>query len=251
MAALTGQKTFLEIQTEIADECGGVTIANLVRPSLTQLKRIINDAERVICGSFDWVWLYREFTFPTVANQTTAYALDDTAAELMWLTIPAKQYKLAWMGMSTWEAAYPGRYASTGPSIPWAYIQAPPASNMGLQYFLFPQADQVYTCNYGAKLRVGSMSADGDYPVIPVDWQDMLLNKAKADYLQYLRLPGVDPRIQGYMAKYQEVWKLAWMKDQSNGEQVNRLRDAPLERNLGLGVGMDPARIMWITGGSV
>lgn len=248
MAALDGQKTFLEIQTELADEIGGVTVANLVRPTLTVLKRIINDAERDLCSMWDWSWLYREYSFPTVANQETAYAMDDDCAEVLWMAVPAQQARITWLSMSDWEALYPGRYNSVGPARPWNYIEAPNGSNNGLQYFLFPDADQVYTVTYGAKLRVGNLSADADYPVIPVDWQGMLLAKAKVKYLQYLGVSSTDPRMKNYAQLAQDIYQQAWMNDQIHGETVRRFRDARSERAMGYtGMG-NFANNVWVSG---
>ena len=248
MAALDGQKTFLEIQTEVADECGGVTIANLVRPTVAVLRRLINDAERELCSKWDWYWLYREFTFNTVANQQTAYAMDDTCAMVEWMAVPAQQARIIWKSMAEWEALYPGRYNSAGPTRPWMYIDAPVASNMALQYFLFPAADQVYTVTYGAKLRVGNMVDDDDYPVIPVDWQDMLVAKAKAKYLEYLGTSTTDSRLQNYERLVVSIYNDAWMDDQIKGETVRKFRDAQAERALGYSGFGNFANFVWVSG---
>lgn len=248
MAALDGQKTFLEMQTEVADEACGLAVADLQKPSLTVLKRIINDCERDICSAWDWSWLYRESTFPTVVNQQTPYAVDPQAADIRWMTIPALQLKLGWMSMAEWEAVYPGRYNQAGPTRPWAYIAAPPDAtvNLGLRYFLYPAADQVYTIAYGYKLRVGNMSADGDYSKIPVDWQGMLLNKAKAETLKYQGISSTDTRIKRYLDDAESIYQRAWLTDQRMGEQVNQFRNALAERTQGQ-VG-DYVRGVWIGG---
>lgn len=248
MAALNGQKTFLEIQTECADECGGVTIAALQRPSLSVLKRLINDAERELCSMWDWYWLYREFSFNTVIGQQTAYALDDTAAMLKWMAVPAQQARIIWKSMAEWEALYPGRYNSAGPTRPWIYIDAPVAANMALSYFLFPAADQVYNVTYGAKLRVGNMVADGDYPVIPVDWQGMLIAKAKAKYLEYLGISSSDPRIGNYEKNVVSIYNNAWMDDQIKGETMRKFRDAQAERALEYSGFGNFANFVWVSG---
>ncbi len=250
MAALDGQKTFLEMQTEVADEAAGVAVADLVRPTLTVLKRIINDCERDICSAWDWSWLYRESTFPTVANQETSYAVDPQAADVHWMSVPAQQARISWLSMANWEATYPGRYNSAGPCRPWAYIEAPPvtATNLGLRYFLFPAADAIYTVAYGFKLRVGNMTADADYSKIPVDWQGMLLNRAKAEVLKYLGISSTDPRITRYLQDAQAIYERAWIADQRMAESVQRFRDAYAERALGLGAPGNFANGAWISG---
>lgn len=248
MASLSGQKTFLEMLTEGADEVLGVTIAALTRPTLTVLKRILNDCERDLGAAWDWSWLYREFTFNTVIGQQTSYGMDDTCAEVLWMAVPAQQARINWMAMAEWEARWAGRYAAAGPCRPWAYIEAPPASNMGLKYFLFPAADAVYAVTYGAKLRVGNMTLDGDFSVIPVDWQGMLLNKFKAEVLKYVGVSSTDSRIARYLQDAETIYQKAWIADQHNGESVQQFRNATAERALGMGAPGNFVNGVWING---
>lgn len=244
--ALTGQKTFLEIQTEVASETLGLTLTNLVKPTLTELKRIINDAERNICSRWNWSWLYRESTFNTVVGQETPYYVGKTFADVYWMTIPAKMIKLGWKSMAEWEALYPGRYTQASAALPWGYIEAPPDTDLGLGYYIFPAASEVFTIQYGGKLRVGNMVENTDYPVIPADWQYMLLAEAKRQVLIFAGVGESDPRLATYKAEVSDMYQVAWLTDQRMAETVNKFRSAEAERTQGL-IG-DFVRGVWMQG---
>lgn len=245
--ALTGQKTFLELQNEVASECFGISsAANLVRPTQTELQRIINDSERDLCTRWDWSWLYREGNFNTVVDQQTPYYPDKTFADVYWMTIPAKMIKLGWKSMAEWEAIYPGRYTQASHALPWGYIPAPPDTDLGLGFYIFPAADQVYTIQYGGKLRVGNMTVDGDYPTIPVDYQSMLLFEAKRQALIFTGVGETDPRLVRYEKEVDKLFQIAWIRDQRMLETVNKFRSAEAERTQGL-IG-DFVRGVWMQG---
>lgn len=245
--ALTGQKTFIEIQNEVASEVFGISAASsLVRPTQTELKRIINDAERDLCTRWDWSWLYRESTFNTVVNQQTPYYPDKTFADVYWMTIPAKMIKLGWKSMAEWVVLYPGRYTQASPALPWGYIPAPPDTDMGLGFYIFPAANEIYTIQYGGRLRPGNMSADADYPVIPVDYQSMLTFEAKRQALIFTGVGDADPRFVRYEKEVDKLFQVAWLKDQRMTETVNKFRSAEAERTQGL-IG-DFVRGVWMQG---
>jgi hypothetical protein len=248
---IPGQKTFVQIQQEIAQEILDVSsnADATTRPTLTQLKRIINDRHRMICTAWSWWWLYREDSFPTVANQTTPYYPGSEYQEIQWMAIPAQQRKIPWLSMSDFETMYPGRYASYGPTIPFNYIPAPPDTDQGLGYFLFPAANAVYTVTFGAKLRVTDMSADADVPLLPADWQDLLCNGAKADVLKFFGVDPSTPRFQSYMQPYNDRFQQAILEDQRTEENVWRFRSARVERAMSAAT--DYRQGVWMTDGNI
>jgi hypothetical protein len=190
MAILPGQKTFLQIQQEISEEVLDTAIATTTsRPNLARLKVMINDAQREICNAFPFSFMFRESSFPTVVNQQTPYDVDTTAQEIIFMGIQAKQQSLVWMDYNSWVKVYPGGFTNFQPTIPGWYIPAPPdTANTApsLRYYIFPQADQVYTISYGFELSCANMTADADYPVIPARYQHVLIYLAKAKAWDFL-----------------------------------------------------------------
>ncbi len=247
---IPGQKTFLQIQQEISEEILDLTIATTeTRPTLSRLKQIINDRHRMICTAWSWWWMYREDTFPTVANQTTPYFPGSEYQEIQWMTIPAYQRKLAWLDMAAWEAFAPGRFSSYGPGIPENYIPGTPDTDQGFGYFLFPAANQVYTVNFGAKLRCPDMTADADKPLLLADWQDLLLNGAKMDVLKFFGVDPSTPRFQSYADMYNTRMQYAILEDQRTEENSWRFRSAAAERAMS--AAMDYKAGVWATGGNI
>jgi hypothetical protein len=228
---LANQKTFAQIQQEISQEVLGLTIATSdTRPTLTLLKQYINDAYSEVCTSWDWSWLYRnDKTFNTVIGQTTAYAVDSAAGEVLSMRIPAKYQTLTFMPYADWVKGQPGGYTNLQNAIPRFYIPAPPASDGTLQFYLGPEpASEVMTVAYDYRLRVTALSADGDYPVVPSDWQNLI--KLKALVMVYTLLgDGAVERMQNRQQQYMDLWQRAWMQDQSVSDGAHRYRDANAE----------------------
>ena len=246
--ALIGQKTFLDIQNEIASEVFGTPAgaASLVRPTQTELQRIINDAERDLCSRWQWSWLYREDTMTLVVGQTTPYYVGKSYSDVLWMTIPAKMIKLGWKSMAEWVALYPGRYSQASPALPWGYIEAPPDTDLGLGYYIFPSASEAFVVQYGARLRAGLMTASTDYPVVPEQWQSLLLFEAKRQALIFTGVGASDPRLATYEAEVAKLFQLAWLTDQRMSETVNKFRSAEAERTQGM-IG-DFVRGVWMQG---
>lgn len=258
--AFSAQKTFQDILNEVSDEIMGVSYTVLAadadsgayRPGITVLKRLVNDAYRQIAATWNWAWIYREDTFNTVADQTTAYDLGTNKTlyeDISWMSIPAQQRKIIATTMSSWEASYPGRYTSVGASIPTNYIRAPEASDGSIQFFLWPQADAIYAVTFGAKLRVANLSAVGDYPLIPPQFQDMLPALAKMKTLAYLGIPSTDIRMVNYKAEFDRIYQLAWLEDQRSAEFVWRFRDRNVENALGASITFPQGT--WMTAGGM
>lgn len=229
--ALAGQKTFLQIQAELGEQILGTQGGTspywdtTTRPTLDRVKQLINDAYREVCAERDWWFLFREYTLSTVVGQKTAYALDITAEQLMFVSIPARQLKLTWMAYSDWKVIFSGGYTNMANMLPTFYIPAPPdPTTNGLQFYLGPgPADQIYSVQYGAKLRVANLTADGDLPLIRPEWQDVMILKAKMKIFDWLGdMARVQEVGQLYAQRKQEMWKF----DQETEESSWRMRDS-------------------------
>lgn len=242
-----GQKSFLEIQQEVSDEILSMTIADTSsRPTLTALKRIINDAYRDVCSSWTWWWMYTETTLTIVANQTTPHYMDASLEDVMYINIASLQRKLGWMSETDWRVTYPGGFTNYGASPPWAYIPTIPNSDGSLGYYIFPKADQNYTAQVGGKLRVANLSADADVPKIPAQWQGLLLNLAKNYALKFQGISSSDSRREGYLNDFKDMWNRAWLEDQRMEESVWRFRNAEAERAQA--AASDFTRGVWMQG---
>lgn len=247
--ALPNQKTFLNFQEELSYEVLG-KIAGAVagdddRPSLTQIKQHINDAYQRVCASHDWSWLYRESTFSTVVDQTTPYTLTISGAavaEVMWMTIPAKNRRLAPVSQASYRAHYPSGYTNQGSGIPQFYVETYNDANNELSFLLGPsKADDVYTVNFGYKLVPGVMSTDGAVPVVPAQWQELIKLRALMDIYRALG-PGSKERYEDTKAEFGALWAQAWLQDQSRGEFVRAMRDKQREAAL---YSADANSVLW------
>ncbi len=230
-STLTGQKTFLQVQAQLGGQIlggqGGTTPYwdTTTRPTLAEVKTLINDAYREVCSFRPWWFLFQEFTFNTVVGQTTPYAVSLLAEQVQTMQIPAKQYKLGWMPYSDWKVNYPGAYTGFTNIQPAFYVPAPPdATTNGLTFYLGPgPADAVYTVAYGAKVRIADLVADGDTPIIRPEWQDVYILKAKMKIFDWL---GQMDRVQEVEALYDLRMAEMWKFDQETEESSWRFRNS-------------------------
>lgn len=175
MPAAPGQKTFLSVQQEISEEVWNKSILDATdRPTLTRLKQIINDSYREICSMWDWQWLYDVTTVVPATGDTSPTALSTAAERVEWMAIPNGGGRLKFLTDNQWSLLTFGqRFTNFGNSRPKFYVEAPYDANNGLQVYFFPAADQAYTVQYRFKKRVSDLSASGDTPFIPPEFQDM------------------------------------------------------------------------------
>ena len=226
---LPGQKTFLQIQTELGGQIlgsQGLTAPYFdatTRPTLTEAKMLINDAYREICSYRPWWFLFQEYTFNTVVGQTTPYIMDVAVEQVQMMNINARQLKLTWMAYSDWRVIFPGKYTNMANMLPTFYIPAQPGTGNELQFYLGPgPADAIYTVQYGAKIRVSDMSATTDVPLIRPEWQDILILRAKYKIFDWLgQMDRVNETKALYDLRLAEMWKF----DQETEESSWRFRD--------------------------
>lgn len=222
--ALPNQKTFLQFQQEIAREVLGLDIATTTdRPSLAEVKQFINDAYQEVCAMTDWGWLYREGTFNTAIGQQTPYTpITGTTgtAEVLWMTIPAENRRLAPMSSRDYINLYPSGYSNFSNGIPTFYVESYNDSSNQMSYLLGPcPADDVYTIKFAYKLVPSVMTSDGAVPVVPAPYQNLIKYKALIDIYRFLG-PGSTERMAAVQREFQRLSDLAWKDDQNNGELI-------------------------------
>lgn len=229
--ALTGQKTFLQVQAQLGSQIlgtqGGTSpyFDTTTRPTLAEAKQLINDAYIEVCSRQAWWFLFRELTFSTVVGQTTPYAVSADSVQVLWMNIPARQLKLGWLEYKDWETRFPGFYTNMGNMLPTFYVPGPPdATTNGLNYYLGPgPADQIYTVKYGSRLRITPMSADADVPLIRPEWQDVYILLAKAKIFDWL---GQVDRYAETMDRFNGRMNDMWKFDQETEESSWRMKNS-------------------------
>ena len=199
------------------------------RPNLSTSRQLISDAYAEVCNSWDWSWMLRSSTFPTVAGQTTSYAVSATAKDILLMMIPSNQQKLQYIELRDWILANPGQYTNQGNSIPTFYTDAPPepATDNGPRVFLGPApADQVYTIKYFYNVIITPFTWSGtEYPVIPAPWQDLIKYKALVMHYRFFG-PGAADKMAMAQQAYDALWTKAWTYDQKSPDGVHFFRDA-------------------------
>jgi hypothetical protein len=222
MAALSGQRTFLEIQGDIAAILGdGFAFGTTSYPTLTQAKQIINRHYKQFTSKRPWKWMQKSTTFNTVAG-TTQYTLVDGVAEEITLRIANQSMPLNWISREQFLQQYPGGWTTTGNGLPTMYVPSAEASNNALQIDLWPTPDAVYTVTMDYRARAAPLAADGDYSVVPPEYEDALVFGPAAEMLTLLG----DQRSAVYENKNKENYLAAWMEDERQLNAMNGLRNA-------------------------
>lgn len=212
MAALDGQRTFLQLQNAV-----GLILFNQTTPSTTtsptlaQIKEKINEYYRNIMQKMPWAWDYSQTTLSTVAG-TNIYALPDTVFKPWALQIQGNNWYIQYVPNNKLFRGYPGAWQTMGNNQPYLWTYGPPASNNALQIELFPTPDAVYTVYYQYQKRLTSLSADGDYGVIPPEYENAIVYGAAKDLLALL----ADNRAPYYAEEYKKIISDMWMNEEKN-----------------------------------
>ena len=217
---LAGQKDFLQMQGEISEICLQMAIADATsNPTLTRIKQVINDSYREICSEQPWWFLINNTsTFDTIASQTDPYALDDTCDSVVQMSIENKQRYLIKMEYENWRKQYPWGFTGQGLQIPIWYINAPTAFNNAQQVLLYPAADAVYTITYVFKRRVFEMSDDTDQPLIPPEFQDVIVARACWNIFRHRN----DNRAEQWRVDYERRYAKMWKRNEEESMEFKR-----------------------------
>lgn len=212
MAALAGQSTFLELQQAVGAILFNQTAASAnTFPTLTQVKAKINQVYRNIFQKQPWKWAYGQSTFNTVAG-THLVTLPDNVQKIWALQIQGNNWYLQYVPNNKFFRGYPGAWSTMGNNQPYIYTDAPPASNNALQIDLFPTPDAVYTVSFQFEKRLTALSADGDYSIIPPEYENAIIYGAAMDLLAQL----ADNRASYYAGEFKKIMSDMWLNEERN-----------------------------------
>lgn len=212
MAALDGQRTFLQLQQAVSQIIFGQTFASTAtNPTLSQVKEKLNEYYRNIFRKQPWKWAYGQSTF-TTSQGTKLVTFPDNVQKVWALEIQGNNWYLQYVPNNKFFRGYPGAWQTMGQNQPYIYTDAPPASNNALQIDLFPTPDATYTVYYQFQKRLTSLSADGDYSIIPPEYENALIYGAAKDLLANL----ADTRAGYYSDQYKEIMSEMWMNEERN-----------------------------------
>lgn len=222
MANLAGQKTFLEIQQEVSENVLGNAVLADTRsnPTLTQVKRFINDAHREICSKRNWYFLYKEANFNLVKDQTTAHTLPDDVQELYGITIPSEEIRLGETSLDSFNRALPGRYTDQESGQPYSYVKAPIASNGAMQVYIWPAPQENYTARITYKARISNLSDPTDIPLIPPEWQDVLISLASGKAVMKKGSDNSNELAKVYYELYESRYADMWVHNEAMSEYI-------------------------------
>jgi len=221
MAALSGQRTFLQLQNAVgAVLLEQTALSTSTYPTLDSVKAKINEVYRDIVSKHPWLLDYAETTFNTVAN-TARVTLADGIERVNGMQIQGINLPIRYIPRNKLLLAYPGGWNQITPGQPIYWTDAPQASNNALQIDLFPAPGSIFTVTVQYQLRLTPLSADGDYSIIPPEFEDILIYGTLADFLAQLS----DARRDYYQARYAELQSKLWMRDQTNLDGIGSQMD--------------------------
>jgi hypothetical protein len=207
MAALNGQRTFLQLQNAVGAVLFEQTAPSAdTYPTLASIKDKINEVYRRVYVKQPWLWGYAETTINTTANNKLL-TMPDGVQKIWGLQLQSINQPIRYVPRNKLLLSYPGGWNQVNDSYPIFWTDAEQASNNAMQINLFPAPDAVYTITYQYQVRLTPLSADGDYSVIQPEYEDVLIYGTLADLLRQLS----DQRADYYEAKYAEIQRAMWM----------------------------------------
>ena len=220
MAALAGQRTFLEIQGDIAAIIGdGFSFSTTSYPTLTQAKQIINRHYKRFFAKRPWKWTQKSTTFTTSAG-TVQYTMADDVMQEITLRIANIGVPLTKMSRERFLQEVPGGWTNTGSGTPILYMASSEASNNALRFDLWPTPDATYTVSLDYRARFTPLSGDSDYSIIPPEFEDVLVYGPAAEILLMLG----DDRAGSFEQASQRVAQSAWLMDEQEMDSLNGTR---------------------------
>ena len=210
MANLAGQRAFLTLQNAIGDRLLQQTaLSTSTYPTLARVKEEINTVYKRIYGERPWKWQLVSTTLATVAG-TTTYTLPDTVIEPYNMQIRSLGLDIQYISREVFLKEQPYGWTNVGQTMPRFAIPAAPASNNAMQIDFWPTPDAIYTVNYDYRSRFTQLSGDTDIPVIPPEFDDLLVQGPLVELYKMIN----DERWQGAKAEYEQLWKKMWMADE-------------------------------------
>ncbi len=230
MADLAGQRTFLEMQTELASiwlvQSG---LSTTSYPTLVTAKLLLNKYLKIFCSKYEWLWVTKSTTINT-ASGTTLLTMPDLVRKVGKFQIRANGRDLVYMTMMEFERMFPLGWTNVTNTQPIYYIEAQPAANGAIQFNLFPTPDATYTISYDYLARFTPMSADADVPVIPPEWDNFILWRAAMEGLIMLG----DVRASSFKGMADELEAQAWLDNEKLLNKQLSWVDAPEMQTFGM-----------------
>lgn len=212
MAALNGQRTFLQLQNAVgAVMLEQTALSSSTYPTLDSVKAKINEVYRDVVVKHPWLLAVAQTTFNTVTN-TQLVTLSDNIERVIGMQLQATNQPIRYIPWNKLMLAYPGGWNQITPGQPIYWTDAPQASNNALQVYLFPAPNSVMTVTVQYQLRLTPLSSDTDYSILPPEFENILIYATLADLLSQLS----DTRREYYQARYTELMSKLWMRDQTN-----------------------------------
>jgi hypothetical protein len=212
MAALNGQRTFLQLQNAVgAVMLEQTALSASTYPTLDSVKAKINEVYRDVTAKHPWLMTLAQTTFNTVTN-TQLVTLADGVERVIGMQLQGTNQPIRYMPFNKLMLAYPGGWNQITPGQPIYWTDAPQAANNAQQIYLFPAPNGVMTVTVQYHLRLTPLSQDTDYSIIPPEFEDILIYGTLADMLAQLS----DSRRDYYQARYDQLQSKLWMRDQTN-----------------------------------
>lgn len=221
MAALNGQRTFLQLQNAVgAVLLEQTALSTSTYPTLASVQSKINEVYRDVVSKHPWLITLSQTTFNTVTN-TQLVTLSDNIERILGMQIQGLNLPIRYLPLNKLDLAFPGGWNQITPGQPLYWTDAPQASNNAMQIYLFPAPNAAMTVTIQYHLRLTPLSADGDYSIIPPEFENILIYGALADFLAQLS----DARREYYQARYAELQSKLWMRDQTNLDGIGSQMD--------------------------
>lgn len=230
MAALNQQQTFLEIQTAVAEILFNNTAASTTSyPTTSRIKALINKWYKYAYSQKSCRYLWNTGATTVTATQNVqSILMPDDVMEVTNMNIRSLVRQIRPITRQLFLNKYPGGWTTITPSTPLWFVEAPPASNNALQFDLWPMPDSAYTINIDYYKRPAVLSADGDYPTIPPEF-DMFLIYGPA--MEGLIMLG-DKRADIYKGLLDDLNKNLWLRNEQMAANEN-LQRSLADENIG------------------
>lgn len=211
MSALYGQKTFAQIVATIGLKLltQNQTLSTTTSPTLADVQDTVNRYYKRLFSRGLFIWGRKDTTFNTVASQQN-YTMPDDVMVIDIMSIPSLNSPIVRVPSDILRSNFPGAFVNFGETLPRYYTDAPPASNNAQIISLWPIPDIAYSIYMKYQARFIPLSADGDYSVIPPEYEDYLIYGPLGELFGFLG----DPRANENKLMALEIDNKCWLANQ-------------------------------------
>lgn len=211
MAALYGQRTFAQIVAKIGLKILGPnnTLSTTSNPTLADVKDTVNTYYKYLFSRGLYIWGRKDTTFNTVGAQQN-YTMPDDVMTIDIMSVPSLNSPIVRVPSDILRSNFPGAFVNFGSTLPRYYTDAQPASNNAQVISLWPIPDTVYNIYMKYQARFIPLSADGDYSVVPPEFEDYLYEGPLGELFTQLG----DPKADWHMLKAREIDDKCWLANQ-------------------------------------